>query len=95
MPCFAACLAILVTIAAGYPILGEFRRRKLGKSYSGDEPEAYAAKAGTSTMGDLIFIAGIVVAAIPSLSCGTDTCCRRCSRCRRRVALAPTTTSRP
>ena len=43
---FAACLAILVTIAAGYPILGEFRRLKLGKSYSGDEPEAYAAKAG-------------------------------------------------
>ncbi len=61
----AACLAMLVTVAAGYPILAELRRRKLGKSYSGDEPEAYATKAGTPTMGGLIFIVGVVVAAVP------------------------------
>jgi phospho-N-acetylmuramoyl-pentapeptide-transferase len=62
---FAACLAMLVTIAAGYPILAGLRRRKLGKSYSGDEPAAYASKAGTPTMGGLIFMIGIVVAAVP------------------------------
>jgi hypothetical protein len=54
MPWFAACLAILVTIAAGSPILGALRRRKPGKSYVGDEPTADAAKAGTPTMGGLI-----------------------------------------
>jgi phospho-N-acetylmuramoyl-pentapeptide-transferase len=62
---WAACLALLVTLLAGKPILAELRRRKLGDSYSGDEPEAYATKAGTPTMGGSMFMLGIVVAAIP------------------------------
>ena len=61
----AACLALVVTLLAGNPILAELRRRKLGDSYSGDEPEAYASKAGTPVMGGVIFTAGILAAAIP------------------------------
>jgi phospho-N-acetylmuramoyl-pentapeptide-transferase len=60
----AACLALLVTLLAGKPILDELRRRKLGDSYSGEEPEAYASKAGTLTMGGVIFMVGIVVAGL-------------------------------
>ena len=61
----AACLALVVTLLAGNPILAELRRRKLGDSYSGDEPEAYASKAGTPVMGGVMFTAGILAAAIP------------------------------
>ena len=61
----AACLALVVTLLAGKPILGELRRRKLGDSYSGEEPAEYAAKAGTPTMGGSMFMLGIVVAAVP------------------------------
>jgi phospho-N-acetylmuramoyl-pentapeptide-transferase len=61
----AACLALVVTLLAGKPILAELRRRKLGDSYSGEEPDAYASKAGTLTMGGAMFVLGILVAAIP------------------------------
>jgi phospho-N-acetylmuramoyl-pentapeptide-transferase len=61
----AACLALVVTLLAGKPILQELRRRGLGDSYSGEEPEAYANKAGTPTMGGVMFCVGIIVAAIP------------------------------
>lgn len=61
----AACLALLVTLAAGKPVLAELGRRKLGKEYSGEEPEAYSAKAGTPTMGGVMFLIAIAVAAVP------------------------------
>ena len=61
----AACVALLVTLLAGRPILAELRRRRLGDSYSGEEPEYYASKAGTPTMGGLMFVLGIVVAGVP------------------------------
>lgn len=61
----AAALAMVVTIAVGHPLLAALRQRKLGKAYSGDEPEAYATKAGTPTMGGIIFLIGITVAVIP------------------------------
>jgi phospho-N-acetylmuramoyl-pentapeptide-transferase len=57
----AALLAMLMTLAIGRPLLAELRRRKYGKSYTGDEPEAYAAKAGTPTMGGIMFLTSIVV----------------------------------
>lgn len=62
---WAGCLALVVTLLAGKPILGELRRLNLGDSYSGEEPEAYASKAGTPTMGGAMFLLGIVVAAVP------------------------------
>jgi phospho-N-acetylmuramoyl-pentapeptide-transferase len=55
---------MLVTLAAGYPLLGELRRRKLGKSADVDAPEVYAGKAGTPTMGGLMFLAGLSVASL-------------------------------
>jgi phospho-N-acetylmuramoyl-pentapeptide-transferase len=61
----AACLAMIVALLAGRPVLQELRRRELGDSYSGDEPQAYAAKAGTPTMGGIIFLIGILAAGIP------------------------------
>ncbi len=61
----AAALAMVVTIAVGHPLLAALRQRKLGKAYSGDEPEAYATKARTPTMGGIIFLIGITVAVIP------------------------------
>jgi phospho-N-acetylmuramoyl-pentapeptide-transferase len=63
-----ACLAMLVTLAAGPVILGELRRRKLGKSADTDVAatlEAYAGKAGTPTMGGLMILTGALVAAVP------------------------------
>jgi phospho-N-acetylmuramoyl-pentapeptide-transferase len=62
---YAACLALVVTILAGGPILSELRRRRLGDSYSGEEPAEYASKAGTPTMGGAMFAVGILVAAVP------------------------------
>jgi len=55
----AACalVAMIATVLLGRPVLGMLRRAKLGKAYSGDEPEAYASKAGTPTMGGVIFLA--------------------------------------
>jgi phospho-N-acetylmuramoyl-pentapeptide-transferase len=60
----AAGTAMLVTLLAGNPVLAWLRSRKLGKAADVDAPEAYASKAGTPTMGGLIFLAGIVVAAV-------------------------------
>ena len=61
----AACLALVASLAVGAFAVPELRRRKLGKDYSGDEPEAYASKAGTPTMGGFIFLIAILIAAIP------------------------------
>ena len=55
---------MLLTIAIGQPVLQELRRRELGDSYSGDEPEAYASKAGTPTMGGVMFVASIAIVAV-------------------------------
>lgn len=59
-----ALLAMLLTILIGHPVLAELRRRKLGDSYSGDEPAAYEAKAGTPTMGGISFVAAIAIVAL-------------------------------
>ena len=59
---FAGCLAMLLTFAAGHPVLNELRRRKMGKSYTGDEPEAYEKKAGTPVGGGIMFLIGGLIA---------------------------------
>ena len=61
----AACLAMFVTFIAGHPTLSALRSLKFGKSADLDAPEAYAGKAGTLTMGGVMFLAGILVAALP------------------------------
>jgi phospho-N-acetylmuramoyl-pentapeptide-transferase len=59
-----ALAAMLLTVAIGHPVLAELRRRELGDSYSGDEPEAYASKAGTPVMGGIMFIASTAIVAL-------------------------------
>jgi phospho-N-acetylmuramoyl-pentapeptide-transferase len=61
-----AVIALALTIIVGAPVLAMLRRRKYGKSYTGDEPEEYASKAGTPTMGGVMFLAGIAAVALPS-----------------------------
>jgi len=61
----AGCVAMLVTLGVGGPVVSELRRRKFGKQADTDAPEAYAEKAGTPTMGGVMFLAGIAAAAIP------------------------------
>jgi phospho-N-acetylmuramoyl-pentapeptide-transferase len=62
---WSGCLAMLVSLIAGKPILSELRRRRLGKEADLEGPQAYSSKAGTPTMGGLIFLAGLIVAAVP------------------------------
>ncbi len=61
---WAGVIAILATVLAGNPLLAELRRRKYGKDSDPDQPEAYASKAGTPTMGGVIILAGVLVAAL-------------------------------
>ncbi len=61
----AGCLALVVTLTVGGPTVTELRRRELSKQADTEAPEAYAAKAGTPTMGGVMFLTGIAAAAIP------------------------------
>ncbi|HWO73864.1 MAG TPA: phospho-N-acetylmuramoyl-pentapeptide-transferase [Dehalococcoidia bacterium] len=61
----AGCLAMVVALACGPLVLAELKRRKLGKEADVEGPAAYANKAGTPTMGGIIFLAAIVAAATP------------------------------
>jgi len=60
-----ALVALLLGLAIGGPTIAQIRARGLGKSYSGEEPEAYAGKAGTPTMGGIIFALPVIVVAVP------------------------------
>ncbi len=55
-------ISLLATVVAGYPAVGLLRRLKLGKEISEWGPETHQVKAGTPTMGGLIFLA--VIAAV-------------------------------
>jgi phospho-N-acetylmuramoyl-pentapeptide-transferase len=68
----AACLGLLVALAAGAVVIPVLRTRKLAKQADTDAPEAYAVKAGTPTMGGVIFLAGIVAASIPFAVAGNS-----------------------
>ena len=61
---FAACFAMLCTVAVGHPVLAELRRRKFGKGHDEDAPAEYASKVGTPTMGGLMFMIAIVITAL-------------------------------
>ena len=55
-------VSMLATVIVGYPAVGLLRRLKLGKEISEWGPETHQVKAGTPTMGGLIFLA--VIAAV-------------------------------
>lgn len=61
----AGCLAMVVALACGPFVLAELKRRKLRKEADVEGPAAYASKAGTPTMGGIIFLAAIVASATP------------------------------
>lgn len=61
---FGGCVAMLLTLAAGFPVLAELRRRKMGKAYTGDEPAEYAGKAGTPVGGGIMFLIGGFIASL-------------------------------
>ena len=61
----AGCLALVVTLVIGGPVVAELRWRRLGKQADTEAPAAYAEKAGTPTMGGVMFLAGIAAAAVP------------------------------
>ena len=52
-------LSLIATAVAGYPAVAVLRRLKLGKEVSEWGPETHQVKAGTPTMGGLIFLAVI------------------------------------
>ena len=60
-----ALATLLLGLAIGEPVIALLRARELGKSYSGEEPEAYAAKAGTPVMGGIIFVLPLLIVAVP------------------------------
>ena len=65
--CVSAVVALLLGLAMGGPLVQMLRWRKLGKAYSGEEPAEYAGKAGTPTMGGIIFLLPVIAVAIPAV----------------------------
>ena len=63
----AACAVAAVIL--GRPVIAFLRARNLGKSISADGPESHMSKAGTPTMGGLLFmpvaLAAALIAAVP------------------------------
>lgn len=66
---FAGCVAAILAIIAGGPLIAFLRRKKLGKAISTDGPETHLVKAGTPTFGGLLImgvgLAVALVAAVP------------------------------
>lgn len=58
---FAMLLSAAVTIALGPLVIPMLRRLKFGQSERSDGPQSHLSKAGTPTMGGMMFIAGILV----------------------------------
>ena len=53
-------IALVATIAVGYPATNFLRERKVGKAISEDGPESHQVKAGTPTMGGLFLVLVVV-----------------------------------
>lgn len=58
----AAILSFAVSAVTGKFLIPELRKLKAGQSIREDGPTWHAGKAGTPTMGGLMFILGILVA---------------------------------
>lgn len=59
---YAFIVSAVVTIALGPVIIPMLRRLKFGQNERSDGPQSHLSKAGTPTMGGMMFIAGILVA---------------------------------
>jgi len=60
----SGCAAALISLAAGYPLVAFLRARKLGKAISADGPSSHMVKAGTPTMGGLLFTGTAVLVSL-------------------------------
>ena len=58
---YAFIVSAVVTIALGPVIIPMLRRLKFGQNERSDGPQSHLSKAGTPTMGGMMFIAGILV----------------------------------
>ncbi len=56
-----AAIAFAISVAIGRPIVAALRARKLGKAISAEGPASHNVKAGTPTMGGVIFFATILI----------------------------------
>ncbi len=68
---YAFVVSAVVTIALGPVIIPMLRRMKFGQSERSDGPQTHLSKAGTPTMGGMMFIAGIIVGTLLFSSLGT------------------------
>lgn len=59
------CVALILAVAGGGPLISALKARNVGKAISADGPESHFSKAGTPTMGGLLFLtAGLGVAVV-------------------------------
>ncbi|MBR1690452.1 MAG: phospho-N-acetylmuramoyl-pentapeptide-transferase [Oscillibacter sp.] len=59
---FAPLAAFVVTLLIARPLIGELRKLKAGQEIRADGPKWHASKAGTPTMGGIMFILGSGIA---------------------------------
>ncbi|AOQ23504.1 Phospho-N-acetylmuramoyl-pentapeptide-transferase [Moorella thermoacetica] len=57
-------LAAVVTLILGPPVLAFLRRLKAGQTVRSDGPRSHLAKAGTPTMGGVLFLIGLTVSTL-------------------------------
>ena len=60
----AIAVAFIISVIAGFIILPILRRMKFGQSIREEGPKAHQKKAGTPTMGGLIFIVSIIISTL-------------------------------
>ena len=58
------CVAAIAAVILGSPLVSFLRGRKIGKAISTDGPETHMTKAGTPTMGGLLFVSVTIVLAL-------------------------------
>ena len=58
--------AFVLTLLAGFPVVGWLRARRLGKAISEDGPSTHAVKSGTPTMGGLLIFGAVALVTIPT-----------------------------
>ncbi len=60
----AGCLAFLLALALGRPVVNWLRAKKVGKSISIDQPSTHMVKAGTPTMGGIFIWGSVAIATL-------------------------------
>ena len=60
----AIAVAFIISILSGFLIIPALRRMKFGQSIREEGPKAHQKKAGTPTMGGLIFLTSIILSTL-------------------------------